>query len=98
MSDLRNELDREVRRHKLPDGTLDRIAGRRDRRRRNRRAGTVAIALIVAALGSFGLIRAFGNAERPRPGVTPTPTPSSRPPQPGPLGLTAPAGPIQFLD
>jgi len=99
MGDYRDELRREVDRHRMPDGTFERVSKRRDRRRRNRQLGTVLVALAVVAVGSFGLIRVLGDTEEPAgpptatPTVVPTPSPSqpSSPQSPTPTPTTPPA-------
>jgi photosystem II stability/assembly factor-like uncharacterized protein len=85
MGDYRDDLRREVERHRLPEGTFERLSKRRDRRRRNRQVGTALLAVVVAAAGSFGLYRAFGGTGEP--GGEPSITPSFVPPTvttPGP--------------
>ena len=54
-----------------PGDILERMTLRRDRRRRNRRLGTAAMALIVAAISAAVLVRAFGNVGRHVPAVRP---------------------------
>jgi hypothetical protein len=54
-----------------PGDILERMTIRRDRRRRNRRLGTAAMALIVAGISAAVLLRAFGNFGRHVPAVRP---------------------------
>jgi photosystem II stability/assembly factor-like uncharacterized protein len=87
MGDFHDDLRREVERHRLPDGTFEAVSKRRDRRRRNRQVGAVLVAVLVAAGGSFGLLRAFGGPEEPvgQPTVSPSggPPPSATGSSPG---------------
>jgi Tol biopolymer transport system component len=52
-------------------GAFERVARQRDRKRRNRRVGTIALALLVAAIGAVGLTRAFGHVGHQVPAVRP---------------------------
>jgi hypothetical protein len=68
MHDLRQLLDEEATRVRGDTRALDAIVRRAGRRRRNRRMGTAAVALIVATAGMIGVFSAFG---RPGPQVAP---------------------------
>jgi hypothetical protein len=90
MGDYRDELRREVERHRLPDGTFERVSKRRDRRRRNRQVGTVLVAVAIAAAGSFGLFRVLGDTEEPAGPPTATPTVGATPSAPHPSPPVSP--------
>jgi Tol biopolymer transport system component len=62
MIDERELLERAARRFSPDVGIVERVHRRRDRKRRNRRIGTAALALIIAAVATAGLVRTFRNA------------------------------------
>jgi Tol biopolymer transport system component len=68
-------VERAAERFKAPDGALERLIRRRDRKRRNQRiaAGVVGIAFFVAAVWIVTSVGSFNNT--PQPAVQPTPTP-----------------------
>jgi streptogramin lyase len=68
MSDTRSVLERELRRVGPPRFDLGDVARRRNRKQRNRRLGTVALAFVLAAVSVAGLVRAFNLAGAPEPG------------------------------
>jgi Tol biopolymer transport system component len=73
MIDDRELFERASLRFDPPEGGLERLLLRRDRKRRNQRIGAGALAIILALVSFAALIRAFGDAERP---ANPTPTPT----------------------
>ncbi len=76
MAELRSIVDREMDRAGLPSFSLDDVARRRDRKRRNRRIATAALALIIAVAAIGSLVHAFDLAERGQP-AAPTIGPSN---------------------
>ena len=58
-------LERESTTVDLEPGDFERLIRRRDRKRRNRRLGAVALAIILALVSFVALTRAFRTAERP---------------------------------
>jgi Tol biopolymer transport system component len=69
-------LERIARRVPIPEPAYDRLLRRRDRKERNRRLSAAVLAIAITLLSITGLIRAFGNSERPA--TQPTPTPGDR--------------------
>ena len=61
MTEYRDVLERELDRLAPPRIPLDRLARRRDRRRRNQRVTAAFVAVTVSLLAIAGLIRAFGS-------------------------------------
>jgi Tol biopolymer transport system component len=59
--DERELLERAARQFSPDVGIVERVYRRRDRKRRNRRIGTAALALILAAVAAGGLVRTFGS-------------------------------------
>jgi Photosynthesis system II assembly factor YCF48 len=108
MSEFRDLLDQERRRHRMSDGSFRDLERRRDRKRRNRRLGSGVLALVIAAAGIGAGLYAFrptgsaqpANSPTPSTGPsTPTPSPSHTiEPPPAAAALVAPSGPLQFLD
>src|SRR6266516_6850181 len=110
MSDYREQLEQERRRHRMPDDSYRRLEQRRDRKRRNRMITSGVLALVVAAAGGTGAVLAFrGAGTAPRPASSPTggatsvPSPSATAVAPNPsVGLVAEgvsvAGAIQFIN
>jgi photosystem II stability/assembly factor-like uncharacterized protein len=104
MGDLRDALERERRRHRMPDGSMEALERRRERRNRNRRVGTAFLALAIAGAGIGAAVVALnGTGEDVAPVGTPTPsitapveTPTSGPVAPD--AVSVPSGPIQFID
>jgi photosystem II stability/assembly factor-like uncharacterized protein len=91
MSDLRDALERERRRFKMPDESREDLEHRRDTRRRNRRIASGVVAFAVAAVGTFAAFAAFRETERrPRPAVSPPLVVSDRVPPP--------SSTVQFVD
>ena len=91
MSDLREALERERRRFRMPEGSGDDLERRRDARRRNARVLSGVVALAVAGVGAVGVFIAFRDTDPPfRPAISPpvatespkrtilSPTPSSK--------------------
>jgi sugar lactone lactonase YvrE len=75
MPDVRTDLDRALARIAPPSYSIEHLARRRDRRRRNRRIGSLMlVAAIVVGLVTFALAQAPGNGRTP---VTNGPTPPS---------------------
>jgi photosystem II stability/assembly factor-like uncharacterized protein len=107
MSDIRDALERERRRHTFPEGTVDDVMRRRDRHQRNRRLGSAVAALAIAVAGIGGGLYAFRSVgsepvASPQPtGSRPSPAPSgSGPTVTPPAGeiMIQPSGPLQFVD
>jgi hypothetical protein len=105
MSDYRDQLEQERRRHRMGNDSFDRLAGRRDRKRRNRMIVSGVLALFIAGAGATGAVLAFrGTGAAPRPASTSTPSPETST-SPSPTGETSvtpprlappsPSGPIQ---
>jgi len=75
MPDVRTDLDRALARIAPPSYSIEHLARRRDRRRRNRRIGSLMlVAAIVVGLATFALAQAPGNGQTP---VTNGPAPPS---------------------
>jgi len=101
MPDLRSLLERESRTVEAPDD-FERLVRRRDRRQRNRRIGTAALAIVLAGLAIGVAVRAFEGFERRTPAdgssVAPVVTPllacppGSTPNEPGPMDQARPPG------
>ncbi len=74
MRELRERLDERARAYAADPSGYERVLSRVERRRRSRRLGTGATALVIAALVIAGLrtVSALG----PEPGSTPAPAPS----------------------
>jgi Tol biopolymer transport system component len=68
-------IERAAERFKVPDGALERLIRRRDRKRRNQRiaAGAVGIAVFVAAVWVVTTGGSFNRTQQPA--IQPTPTP-----------------------
>src|SRR5437763_5700939 len=105
MDDLREQLERERRRHRMPNGSLGALERRRERKQRNRRMASGVVALLIAAAGVGGALYAFRLNHAVTPAHNPTPSPSSppspsvRPSVPAASGVAPPAaGAVQFLD
>lgn len=113
MPELKELLERERDRLRLPPGSLEALRRRRHRRRRARQLGSGLLALAVAAAGAWGAYAAFGRGPaRPAvtlptaptptasPSVTPSPTPpaTTAPPPAGAALPGRPAGPLWFVD
>lgn len=60
-------LDHAERLFPPPERAFDRLARRRDRKRRNQRIGAAVLALVIAVAAIGGAIHAFRNAVRQRP-------------------------------
>ena len=73
MPDIRELLERESQTVDLEGDHFERLARRRDRKRRNRQIGAAVLAIVVALLSVTGIVRAFSNSERPADEPTPTP-------------------------
>jgi TolB protein len=67
MPDLRPLLEREMQEIRPADYTISDVAHRRDRRRRNQRLGTAAVALVIAVVAIGGLLRTIGNVDSKLP-------------------------------
>ena len=81
-----------------PEDSLERFHRRRERKRRNQRIASAALALVLAAAVLLGLVRVLGPAHKAVPAGTPTPSVGALPlPSPGepPLAQTLPA-PLAF--
>jgi len=66
-------VERAAERFRLPEGSFERLVLRRDRKRRNRRIGTIVLALAVAAAAIGGVVEAIRRAEpSPRPANLPS--------------------------
>jgi hypothetical protein len=74
MPELHDLLERRASRYAPPSDLFDRVLDRRRRRDRNRRVGTVVVAMVVAATAIGVLARAFLSGSEPRP-ANPTPGP-----------------------
>lgn len=75
MTELASILERESLTVEAPDD-FERLVRRRDRKRRNRRFGSAALALVLAALATVGLARAFRGVESVTPAERPSIAPS----------------------
>lgn len=108
MSDVREILERGVSGVGPPDDPLDRMLRRRARRRRNSRIGVAVLALLIAAVTTGGLVRAFFPQEEMVPARPTVPTPIPE----GPTSVTIvvrdfewdlggnetlPPGPVRFV-
>jgi len=62
--DERELFERAIAEFAPPDRSFDRLVRRRDAKRRNRRIGSAAVALVVAALLAGGLVRVIVESER----------------------------------
>jgi hypothetical protein len=71
MSDTKELLQRARKQFAPPDGIMESLTRRRDRKQRNRRVGTAVLALVVAAVAIGGVVRAFDLAETSRPAELP---------------------------
>ena len=71
MSSSRSNLERIGGRVKVPQPAFDRLMRRRDRKRRNQRIVSAALALIVSTAAIGAAIRVFESGERRRPANTP---------------------------
>src|ERR671919_848241 len=67
MPELHDLLERQASRYKPSPDLFERVLDRRRRRDRNRRVLTGAVAVVVAAAGIGGLLRAFYSDPEPRP-------------------------------
>lgn len=67
MTDYRSVLERDLSRVGSPEFDLGDVARRRNRKQRNRRIGTAALALAIAAVSIAGVVRAFHFASAPQP-------------------------------
>ena len=74
MTEYRDVLERELERLSPPHIPIDRLARRRDRKRRNQRIGAAVVGIAVSLLAIGGLIRAVGGDERTGGRPTPFPT------------------------
>jgi dipeptidyl aminopeptidase/acylaminoacyl peptidase len=72
-NDSHRTLKRISLRVPVPEPAFERLLSRRDRRERNRRISAAVLAIIVTVLSVVGLMRAFGNVERPATEPTPKP-------------------------
>jgi hypothetical protein len=97
MSDYRDQLERERRKHAMRDGTLEGLQRRRDRKRRNGQILAGIVALLIAAAGIGGGLYAFRGAEKVPPAHNPTPSPTTEP-ESGQVGGPPPSSPLQFVD
>jgi hypothetical protein len=91
MSDVRRALERAGEHFELAPGGLDRFLDRRSRRQRNRRVGTVLVALVIGTAGIGGTVIALrGLGDQTRPATTPSigPTPQRYPQIAGTYTLT----------
>lgn len=98
MSDYRDLLEQERRRHAMRDVSLQGLRRRRDRKHRNGQILAGVLALLIAAAGVGGGLYAFRASSGvkpnlPGPSATPTPAPTGEHAGPSPV-----SGPIQFLD
>jgi Tol biopolymer transport system component len=75
MIDERERYERAFRQFQMPEPAMDRLVGRRDRKRRNQRitAGVVGIAVFVAAVWVVTTGGSFNRTQQPA--IQPTPTP-----------------------
>jgi Tol biopolymer transport system component len=85
MIDEKNLLERALESFEPQPGLTHRIDRRREQKRRNRRMGAGALAVILALASFVSLTRAFRSGERPADEPTPRPTPAS----PGSLAYAA---------
>lgn len=73
MNDTRELLERVGGRFAFPDEAFERLERRRDRKRRNRRIGAGALAIILAIVSFVALTRAFHGTQRPADEPKPKP-------------------------
>ena len=73
MNDTRELLERVGGRFAFPDEAFERLERRRDRKRRNRRVGAGALAIILALVSFVAVTRAFRTVELPADEPTPKP-------------------------
>jgi photosystem II stability/assembly factor-like uncharacterized protein len=98
MSDLRERLERERRRFRMGEGSMEDLERRRDTRRRNRRIMSAAVAVVVAAAGATVAFVAFRDTgEAPRPAAGPPSVPTKPAPAKS-LRFPPPSSTLQFLD
>ena len=71
MIEERDLFERAADRFDPPADALERLFVQRERRRRNRRAGSAVVALALAMIAGFALAKAFGNVRHPVPAVRP---------------------------
>jgi hypothetical protein len=69
--DQRERFERAFELFDMPEPAMARLVARRHRKGRNRRIGTAALALAVAAAGIGGLVRAFSPSRDPVPADEP---------------------------
>lgn len=94
MPDLGSLLERESRTVEAPDD-FERLVRRRDRKQRNRRIATGALALVLAGVAIGLAVRAFQGAEHRTPATIPSiapvaACPGSAPDEPGPVDQARP--------
>lgn len=65
MSDTKEMLERAKRRFPPPEGVMDSLVRRRERKERNRRVAAGAVAIAVALVTLASLVRAFDDSDRP---------------------------------
>jgi dipeptidyl aminopeptidase/acylaminoacyl peptidase len=80
MTDLRTLVELEMERAGAPSYSFVDLARRRDRKQRNKRIGTAALALVLAAAAISGAVHAFDRSAGPRPIVPPPVSPLPIPP------------------
>lgn len=99
MIEERERFEQAFRLFRMPEPALDRLITRRHRKDRNRRLGTAALALIIAAAAITGAIAVFRASTHGRPAGT-NETSTITPENVGDLGLawTASGGPPVFRD
>jgi len=73
MPNIAELLEREGRTVDLEPGDFERLIRRRDRKRRNQRIGSGALAIILALVSFVALTRAFSTGDRPADEPTPKP-------------------------
>jgi hypothetical protein len=76
MPDLRSLLEREMDDIRPPGYTIDDIAHRRDRRRRNQRLGTAVVVLAIAFIPIWVIVQTIAHAPSAVPADHPSVTPS----------------------
>src|SRR4051812_17323428 len=75
-----------------PERSLERFHGHRERKRRNQRIASAAVALVLATAVLLGLVRLLGPAQKAVPAGTRTPSPGAPPlaqPLPAPLAFSS---------
>jgi photosystem II stability/assembly factor-like uncharacterized protein len=97
MSEFRDLLDQERRRHRMTDGSFRDLERRRDRKRRNRRLGSGFLALVIAGAGIGAGLYAFRPTGSAQPVDSPSPSQTATPPVTG-SAVLSPSGPLQFVD